>query len=645
MSLRDLETFHDALALKNFREVPVSIDTFVEDPKYLGKATDGGRLIYPCWRKALREMFSDDGKTLIVLTGAIGIGKSTVAVVALAYIVYKLTLLRNPWWTFNLAESSAMAVSFFNLTKGLSSTRGFAKMQAFLQKSYHFQNLPGSTVRGSKFPVMELSPLEWLLSSPAAQGFGTLGADVIAGILDEIDSPTESVKSKQKVVKAYENTFRRFESRFVVRGCSLGKLFIVASKQDEHSFIDVFVEKMKNSGRVLVFDIPLWEAKPSSYFCGRTFPVAVGDAFKPSKLIDAEEDKREYLKRGYKVVDIPIEYRDDFILDIDASLRDIAGITVAGNRKRKLFASERFVKLCMMDVDKKPITQETIHMGLEDDVRLLSYFDPTTLQLDYSVPRYLHMDFGVTGDALGLAMSGISGWTEENDLDALSVGEKRKLPTVHTDFVMRIKAREGDRVPLAKVRQFILDLRRLGINIQKFTADLRLASEDTKQILTKEGIETDYISLDRTAKPYLDFRGMVYEERWTMVHHDIAYFEFKHLEYDPEAKPPVDHPDEVKDLETAVDGTLKDIVREGSKDCADAIVGSVISALTSVQNKMDTELMSDMLQALKGSAEEERKENLLDKFNFTDGSGRKIKSTGMSDGSQSSLSSLFDTLR
>ncbi|CAH9017387.1 hypothetical protein VP150E351_P0237 [Vibrio phage 150E35-1] len=57
-----------------YREVPVSIDEFVESDEYLGQETDNGRLIYPGWRERLRSEFPDPFTTksdIIVLSGCI----------------------------------------------------------------------------------------------------------------------------------------------------------------------------------------------------------------------------------------------------------------------------------------------------------------------------------------------------------------------------------------------------------------------------------------------------------------------------------------------------------------------------------------------------------------------------------------------
>ena len=74
--------------LTDYNEIPVSIDEFICNPYYLGKSTGNGTLIYPYWRKKYREIFDPSlNYEEIVLTGAIGVGKTKTAVICLCYLL------------------------------------------------------------------------------------------------------------------------------------------------------------------------------------------------------------------------------------------------------------------------------------------------------------------------------------------------------------------------------------------------------------------------------------------------------------------------------------------------------------------------------------------------------------------------------
>jgi hypothetical protein len=54
-----------------------------------------------------------------LLTGGIGLGKSTIADIGLAYILYKLLCLKNPQEYYGLNSTATIAVAFFNITLSL----------------------------------------------------------------------------------------------------------------------------------------------------------------------------------------------------------------------------------------------------------------------------------------------------------------------------------------------------------------------------------------------------------------------------------------------------------------------------------------------------------------------------------------------
>ena len=127
--------------LQDYEEIPVDIDTFLENDEYLGKATRHGTQIYPFWRNALREIFSkgDTPYTHCVFSGAIGIG--------ISYLLYRLLCLRHPQRYFNFADSDDIAIFFFNATVVLAEGVGYKRLHECCMKSPWF--LAHGKVRGS----------------------------------------------------------------------------------------------------------------------------------------------------------------------------------------------------------------------------------------------------------------------------------------------------------------------------------------------------------------------------------------------------------------------------------------------------------------------------------------------------------------
>lgn len=126
-----------SLWYEDYEEVPVDIETFVMDEDYLGKSV--GDHLYPFWMDVLKTLFAPGAKYFeCILSGAIGIGKTTVADVGLAYMLYKLLALKHPQEFYGLTPSSIMTINFFNVTKELSSGVSYKKLQSMLVNSPWF---------------------------------------------------------------------------------------------------------------------------------------------------------------------------------------------------------------------------------------------------------------------------------------------------------------------------------------------------------------------------------------------------------------------------------------------------------------------------------------------------------------------------
>ena len=131
---------YNTVWLQDYEEIPADIDTFLEDDHYLGKATNHGKQIYPFWREALREIFSngDTAYEQVILSGAIGIGKTAIAVYAIAYLLYRLLCLKFPQRYFGFADSDDIAIFFFNATVALAEGVGYKRLHACCLQSPWF---------------------------------------------------------------------------------------------------------------------------------------------------------------------------------------------------------------------------------------------------------------------------------------------------------------------------------------------------------------------------------------------------------------------------------------------------------------------------------------------------------------------------
>lgn len=142
------ETF-SKLLLEDYAEVPVDINTFINDDLYLGKglcSVDEGtgkrkQTVFPYWIKVLNQVFPNNIETAyntLILSGAIGLGKSFVAVVAMLYMLYRMLCLKDPYKHFGLQPIDHITFSIMNITIDAAKGVAWSKIQELLQSSPWF---------------------------------------------------------------------------------------------------------------------------------------------------------------------------------------------------------------------------------------------------------------------------------------------------------------------------------------------------------------------------------------------------------------------------------------------------------------------------------------------------------------------------
>ena len=128
----------------DYEEIPVDIITFLHDPHYLGNALindEGKYSIFPYWEKFLKNVFPnniDTNYNTAILSGGIGLGKSTIAVIGILYELYRMMCLKNPYKHYGLQEIDLITFAFINITLDAAKGVAWDKCQQLLQKSEWF---------------------------------------------------------------------------------------------------------------------------------------------------------------------------------------------------------------------------------------------------------------------------------------------------------------------------------------------------------------------------------------------------------------------------------------------------------------------------------------------------------------------------
>jgi hypothetical protein len=531
--------------LKNnpdFEERPATIAEFL-GPKYLN--IDSG--IRPGLRKVLVDIFGDKPPSYrlsptyaeAMMTGAIGIGKTTFASIVLPYMCHWVLCMKNPQAFFTLLPGSRIAFMMMSTSESQAREVIFADVFARIDHSVWFKKYPydPSYKNQIRFTQKDI----WIIPGDSAETTFE-GYNILGGILDEMDSHRITPK-KDYALEGYNTISNRITSRFQDRGL----LILIGQMKKSVGFAATKYTEFNENSRAYTSRMTIWESfgwdkylkldgTRDSFWFDRRRKIIVPD------LLATTMESDDYME-------IPNMYRKPFTDDPDKALKDLAGIPpLVGNP---------FIGM----THKIDIAQESWHTRFGPASPVLpvlhrAEFSPSFVCTD-GLKRAVHIDiaYSDTGDALGIAMGHVRELKEiDNEL----------RPVIVFDFLLRLKPMPGQELILADVRQIIYDLKdNFRFRIKKVTLD-GFQSTDTIQQLSKRRIPADYLSVDRNLLPYQDLRDAIYEERIEfpkyMVHMRHGDGKLVNIAY--------------QELTTLIDNGKKiDHPEGGSKDVADAMAG------------------------------------------------------------------------
>lgn len=168
-------------------EVPVDITTFMHDKRYLGNALydqEGRFTVFPYWEEKLKDIFPDNysvAYNTLVFTGSIGIGKSTIAVICLLYLLHRLLCLKDPYLYYGLQPIDKISISLMNIT--LENAKGVAldKMNQMILSSEWFMS-HGQMSGTSNLNYMPEKHIELITASSNNQ---IIGRAIMANFTDK----------------------------------------------------------------------------------------------------------------------------------------------------------------------------------------------------------------------------------------------------------------------------------------------------------------------------------------------------------------------------------------------------------------------------------------------------------------------------
>ena len=551
-------------------EVPVpSIREFLYDERYLGRINapkDDSKVgLFDFWAKEMEYVLNPENKILEVLVqSSIGSGKTVFSLECMCFGICKLLCMRNPQQFYGLMPQTRIVFFIFSVTENMAFNVCYQQLSEMLNLSPFFKERlllsRGASIHLPKHLAIEIG-------SQFGQHVGG-GESVIFALLDESNFGSGAIARSQavklarakaadnyhlsRVMRAYNNFLRRMESRFQQNdGTVDGQLIMVASAGSENAALSKHIEDTRKRGVKTshVIEAPIWEVqayrrgKPTEKFARDTFRLLKGDRYVDPRILGPNEAVPD----GYSVISVPMNYYGAFTANLDDAMRDIANVASAPSNR--LIRNRERLHACVDFVRPIPFRTDLIYLDFDDDSEIQDYMsmlvfkDYMKILNELGISNYsVHIDTGLTGDALGIALSHSSGLIEVPgvDLTGRTVTEWKQLYT--NDFVIKIHNVQNKEIPLFKVVRFILWLKNeFGLQFVTVSTD-GFQQSAILQLLQTQGIPCRILSVDRDDTPYTIIKSCIYDKRISLYNYQPLVTELLELIHYTDIRK-VDHPE------------------------------------------------------------------------------------------------------
>lgn len=583
---------------------------WINNPYFVGSLANppGKGGLFDKLREDLVDVFDggEDGRGYfeVICAGGIGWGKSTWAKAVGLRSLYELSCYAHPQYQFrDMTENAAMVFMNFNVTELKARNTIYNEIARDLDSIDYFKNefaRQPNVVKEIRLPKR----IQW--RPGVANEGGATSENLVFAIMDECslyEHVEDSVRSKETgkaydvATIVYNASKTRMLNRYMLAGGRMprpAKLILISSARYPEDFVERRVRAAEESEiPVKVMRYREWDTRRKAFYVKGWFKVAVAPPGRRHELLldppAIAKPKAEVLRsEGYKLHDVPREYTEAFKPEnIDEAIRSLLGeatqaiVAFIANRESIAEAFRQRVRVATamalpQDCQAHPMTAEVTN--LRDGVQFLrdalcvwdeqrKRFRP---RVNPRAARYAHFDLSLSKDATGFCVGHVADRREivrhlTHGPDATKP-TRELAPDIWIDLALRINAPRGEEIDLAAARALIGELASMGFHFGRITYD-QWQSAEAQQRLRAEGYQTELLSVDADAGPYIALRRALYEHRLLAYDYAPLREELMRLEWIA-SKNKVDHPPggrkDVSDALAAVVELCETVGMEGS---------------------------------------------------------------------------------
>lgn len=525
-----------------WEERPVDIHEFVYGPEYLNleKLSDYQMqmveamtqiyrletLIELYGEERGRERYSHTFREVILQLGK-GSGKDFTSTVAVAYVVYLLLCLKDPAKYYNKPTGNAIDIINIAINAQQAKNVFFSDFVTRIKNCKWFEGRfdPKSD---SIFFDKNIRVHSGHSERESWEGYNTLIV-----ILDEISGFAIENTTGHAQAKTAEDIYKMYSGSVTSRFPDFGKVLLLSFPRFKNDFIQQRYDKvigrknvvMRSETLIINPDLP-------ADLEGNTITVE----WEEDHIIDYKIPYVWALRRPSWEVN-PARHISDYIVAFIDDMVD---------------ALSRFACMPPDAVDAFFKSRAKIELAFNDPIWNISEAGEFRAEFkpDPEKEYFIHVDLAQKIDRCAVSMAHVDRWVDVKIADKSSF-----QPVVVVDAIRWWTPKTTENVKFEEVREFIVELYRMGFNIKLVTFD-RWNSVDIMEELRGYGINTETLSVARPH--YQDLAIILSEERLSGPNNPILIDELLQLRAVGQNK--VDHP------------------RKGSKDLSDAVCGAVYNA-------------------------------------------------------------------
>jgi len=572
-----LDSFIDILGGAEWDEKPVGVREFVNSPEYLNlpplsalqyQMVEAMTQIYRL--DTLISLYGEEdgfarwGQTFneVILQLGKGSGKDYTSTIACAYIVYLLLCLKDP--AVYYGKPPGDAIDIINIAINAQQ----AKNVFFKGFKQRIDNSPWFRKRDYN-PKADVIEFEKSISvhSGHSERESWEGYNVLVVILDEISGFAQESTTGHTQAKTGEDIYKMYAASVSSRFPEFGKLLLLSFPRYKNDFIQQRYNQVVGQKTVIMRSVTLI-ANPElpEDLPGNSIVVE----WEEDHILSYTEPRVFALRRPTWEVN-PLQKIEnltrDFMRDYTDALSRFA--CMPPDAVDAFFKSRAKIEEAFSNPN----------WAIDETGNIADWFKP-----DMTKEYFIHVDLAQKIDRCAVALAHVKEF-----VDVKINSDSSYQPVIVVDAIRWWTPNSQHNVDFADVREFILDLYRMGFNIKLVTFD-RWNSVDIMEQLRGYGIETDTLSVGRPH--YQDMSMVLSESRLDGPNNEILIEELLQLRAVGNNK--VDHPRKgSKDLSDAVCGAIYNADKHTARDFTNRKIDKLHTYSTMVDDRRDRERASD----------------------------------------------------